>query len=275
MMQPNFRQRARDALQRAKDELSSGPDERVIYAALELRMAIECVTYERAQGYEKELPPREYDVWQPERLMKELLELDPLADASGSVSFGLEDEPGVPAEVMKTLGAEKVFNMKNVKDSYNALGSFLHQPTLRQLNEGKDRNWQRMRQRCDELFLKLEAVLASPIFSVNFGSFTTFHCMNDNCRKEVRKRLPTGQTEVPAPCFDCGAEHRVTVDSDGQVNVLPVIKEVHCAKKECRHVLKLFPHERTQGVSWTCPDCGTVCRLGLAVFEAPSAVQQA
>ena len=273
MMKPNFRQRARDALQRAKNELTSGQDERVIYAALELRMVIECVTYERAQGYEKELPPREYDVWQPERLMKELLELDPLADASGTVSFGLEDEPGVPAKEMKTLGAEKVFNMRNIKDSYNALGSFLHQPTLRQLNEGKDRNWQRMGQRCDELFLKLEAVLASPIFNVNFGSFTTFKCLNDACGKEVRKRLPSGQAEVPAPCFECGAEHLVMVDPDGQVSVRPVIQDVHCAKKECGHVLKLFPHELKEGASWECPECGTVCLLGLAVFEAPGAVK--
>lgn len=262
-----FRQRARDALQRAKTEMASGCNERIIYAALELRMAIECVTYERAKTYEKELPPRDYDVWQPGRLMKELLELDPLADASGTVSFGLEDEPGVPAKEMKTLGSEKVFNMKDIEDSYNALGSFLHQPTMRQLNSGKERNWQKMRERCDELVPKLEAVLASSVFNVNFGIFTTFKCMNDDCGKDIRKRLPSTQSEVPAVCFECGAEHVISVAPEGEHKVRPVVKDVLCANAECRHSIKLFRNQLRTGAHWTCPACGTKCMLGLAVFE--------
>lgn len=273
-MSPNFRQRAKEALQRAKTELASGQNERLVYAALELRMTIECVTYDRAKGYEKELPPREYDVWQPGRLMKELLELDPLADASGTLSFGLEDERGVPAKEMKTLGTEKVFNMKDIQDSYNALGSFLHQPTMRQLNNGKDWKWQSMRERCDDLVVKLEAVLASHIFNLKFANITKFKCMNGECGKDIRKRLPSGKTDVPAPCFECGAEHVVTVGSDGAVSVRPVVQDVHCANTACGHVLKLFPHELKEGTSWKCPDCGTACLLGLAVFEAPSTLKQ-
>ena len=273
-MSPNFRQRARDALQRAKGELASGQNDRLVYAALELRMTIECVTYERAKTYEKELPPREYDVWQPGRLMKELLELDPLADASGTLSFGLEEKRGVPAKEMKTLGTEKVFNMKDIQDSYNALGSYLHQPTIRQLNNGKDLKWQSMRERCDELVKKLDEVLASPIFNVNFGSFTTFKCLNVECGKDIRKRLPSGRTEVPAPCFECGAEHVVAVGSDGTMIVHPVVYEVHCANKSCAHVLKLFPHQMKAGNGWKCPDCGTACLLGLVVFEAPSTLEK-
>lgn len=266
-MNPNFRQSARDALQRAKTELASGSNERLIYAALELRMAIECVTYERAKTYEKELPPRDYDVWQPGRLMKELIELDPLADASGTVSFGLEDEPGVPAKEMKALGSEKVFNMKDIEDSYNALGSFLHQPTMRQLNSGKERNWQKVRERCDELVPKLEAVVASPVFSVNFGMFTKFKCMNDDCGKDIRKRLPSSQSEVPAVCFECGAEHFISVGAEGEHIVQPLVEDVHCANAECRHAIQFFRNELRTGAHWACSACGTKCMLGLAVFE--------
>lgn len=267
-MNPNFRQRAREALRRAKTEMASGCDERLSYAALELRMAIEAVTYERAKSFEKELPPQEYDVWQPSKLMKVLLELEPLADASGTLSFGLEDEPGVPAKEMRTLGSEKVFNLKDIKESYDALGSFLHQPTLRQLNSG-GHNWRKLRSRCASLVAKLEPILESPVFNINFGTFTTFKCMNVECEKPVRKRLPSGQKEVPAPCLECGAEHRVTVGSDGVVTIYPVTQDVPCANKACWHILKLFPHELKEGVNWKCPECGTVCQLGLAVFEAP------
>lgn len=269
-MPSNFRQRARDALQRARTELASGSNERTTYAALELRMAIECVTYERAKAYEKEFPPREYDVWQPTKLMKELLELDPHADASATLSFGLEDEPGVPPKEMKTLGSESVFSMKDIKSSYDALGSFLHQPTLKQISNGGDHNWQKLHARCEELIVKLEAVLASPVFNLNFGVFTTFQCMNDDCGKSVRKRLPQGKSEVAAVCFECGAEHVITVDPKGLDMVRPVVQDVPCAKAGCKNKIQLFKHELKEGASWKCHECGTQCLIGLSVFEAPS-----
>lgn len=271
-MSINFRQRARDALQRARTEMASGCDDRLIYAALELRMAIECVTYERAKSFEKELPPQAYDVWQPRELMKVLLEIEPLADASGTLSFGLEEQPGVPAKEMKTLGTEKVFSMKDIKGSYDALGSFLHQPTLKQLNSGgHDR--QKLRARCNKLVSSLEAVLASRIFNVNFGTFTTFNCMNEDCGKPVRKRLPSGRVGVSAVCFECGAEHVVTVDANGSHFVRPVVEEVHCAKNGCGHKLKFFRHKLKAGAHWKCPECGTACLIGLAVFEEPAPLQ--
>ena len=233
-------------------------------------MAIECVTYERAKAYKEELPPREYDVWQPAKLMKELLELDPHADASATLSFGLEDEPGVPPEEMKTLGSEKVFSMKDIKDSYDALGSFLHQPTLKQLSSGGDHNLQKLRARCEELVLKLDAVLASPIFNLNFGAFTTFKCMNDDCGKDVRKRLPRGKSEVAAVCFGCGAEYVITVDPKGSDMVRPVVQDVPCANAECGKKITLFRNELKEGARWKCPECDTHCLIGLTVFAVAS-----
>lgn len=269
----NFRQRAREAVQRAKTELGSGSDERMLYAALELRMAIECITYERAKSYEKELPPKEYDVWQPGKLMKLMLELEPLADASGTISFGVEDEPGVPAKKMKTLGSEKVFNMKDIKSSYDALGSFLHQPTLKQISSG-GHDWQKLRLRCDDLVTKLEAVLASQVFNVNFGAFTTFKCMNEDCGQTVRKRLPSRKSEVLTVCFECGAEHEITVDAQGLCAVRPMVLDVPCANNQCGYKLRLFRNEVRVGAYWKCPECDTKCRIGLAVLEDVSSAER-
>ncbi len=50
-MKHDFRSKAREALQRAKNELDAGVDERLRYAALELRMCIEAITYDRAQSF--------------------------------------------------------------------------------------------------------------------------------------------------------------------------------------------------------------------------------
>lgn len=269
-MSVNFRRRAREALARAREELASGSDARLHYAALELRMAIECLTYERAQSYESELPPTEYDTWQPGKLMKELLEIDPDADASRTLAFGIEEVPGEPAKEMKTLGAEKIFNLAAIRKSYDALGSYLHQPTLRQLNNG-GHDLIKGREKCEGIVGQLAEVLSSPIFNVNFGNFTTFQCMNDGCTRTIRKRMPRGALVNIAACFDCGAEHEVTDDGGERYSVRPLIQEVKCANQSCGHALKLFKHELRPGACWTCTGCGTRCEIGLAVFDRPSA----
>ena len=73
----DYRNDAKRRLVRAKNELASADDARLIYATLELRMAIESITYDRALAYKKEFPPREYETWQPKKVMAELLDIDP------------------------------------------------------------------------------------------------------------------------------------------------------------------------------------------------------
>ncbi len=75
-----YRDDARHAVDRAKAELESGDDERLKYAALELRMALESLIYDRALIYKDEFPPREYETWQPRKLLAVLLEIDENAD---------------------------------------------------------------------------------------------------------------------------------------------------------------------------------------------------
>lgn len=269
-MTVNFRQRAREALTRAKDEMASGSDARLHYAALELRMAIECVTYERAKSYEKELPPTEYDTWQPGKLMKELLEIDPDADASGTLSFGIEEVPGEHAKEMQPLGAEKVFNLDAIKRSYDALGSYLHQPTLKQWSKG-GHDLPKARLKFERIANQLDEVLNSSIFNINFGNFTSFQCMNDDCARQIRKRIPRGSESVIAGCFDCSAQYEITVDGNGQCVARPLVQDVKCANPSCEHALKLFKHELRPGAYWTCTGCGTRSEIGLAVFAMPAA----
>lgn len=264
-MRVNFRERAREALKRAKTELASGDDARLHYAALELRMAIECVTYERAKSYEKELPENEYDVWQPSKLMSKLLDLDPLADQGGTLSFGLEDEPGVCAKEIKILGTENVFSMRDIKSTYDALGSFLHQPTIKQLR-GPGHNLQKLRIRCVELIERIDSVLSSKVFNINIGNFTSFNCMSSDCGKPIRRRLPSGKTEVKAVCIECAAEHLIQINQDDSIVVKPIVQDVPCSGPNCDQSIKLFKHELRVGTSWKCPACGDGNQLGLAVF---------
>lgn len=57
----NYRNQARKSLERANEKLGTGNDEDLKYVALELRMALEALTYDRALAYKDEFPPEEYE----------------------------------------------------------------------------------------------------------------------------------------------------------------------------------------------------------------------
>lgn len=103
-MNVSFRNEARRALERAKAELETMRQDRLKYAALELRMAMEALTYDRANAYKAEIPPSEYEAWQPRKVMLLLLDIDPDADKNSAISVGAEKEPGKPAKDMNFLG---------------------------------------------------------------------------------------------------------------------------------------------------------------------------
>jgi len=72
----NFRHAAGVRLAQAKAERQSTDDERFKYTALELRLAIEGVTYDRAMGYKAAISPTELGTWQPKKLMQLLIDIE-------------------------------------------------------------------------------------------------------------------------------------------------------------------------------------------------------
>ena len=86
----DYRGEARTLLELARRELDSGDDIRLRYAALNLRLAMEAITYDRAYAYRAEIPPQEYETWQPKKVLQLLLEIDPNVDKDSTIRFGLE-----------------------------------------------------------------------------------------------------------------------------------------------------------------------------------------
>src|ERR1700678_325118 len=207
-MTSNFRQLARSSLTRANEELKSLDDDRLKYAALELRMAIEGLTYDRAEAFKAEIPPAEYGIWQPRKVMQLLLDIDPLADQTAIFSIGVQESAGVPAKQMHSLGKDTVFNLKSIKTHYDALGSHLHLQTLKQVEAGAVPDTKALRFRCNAIVAELEAVLASPVYNITLGSFATLPC--GRCQKPIRRRIPIEAQQVEVKCFECGAPYEIT-----------------------------------------------------------------
>jgi DNA-directed RNA polymerase subunit RPC12/RpoP len=261
MINTSFRQQARDALRRAKDELASNSVERLKYGALELRMAMECLTYERAKTYASELPPKEYETWQPRKLMLLLLEIDPRADKDSSVAFGAQDVRGKAAEVMTSLGTEKVLNLSAIKKHYDALGSYLHTPTIKQLESDSAVDFKRLRERCNQIVKAVEATLASPIWNINFGKFSELACIR--CKHLVRKRI-NGPDEI-ARCFECGATYELNETQSKQVNWRIIEQVIPCQADGCGKNIILVDADIEAGKTVTCPHCNAGHSIDLSI----------
>ncbi|MEM7408894.1 MAG: hypothetical protein AAF430_01500 [Myxococcota bacterium] len=265
-MRENFRNLAREALDRASEMTRAG-DHGLRYAALELRLAMEALTYDRAEAYRSEIPPEEYLTWQPRKLLALLLEIDPHADASSTLRFGIETEFGERPDEMREIGAEVVLDNSALKKHYDALGSYLHMPTLGQLDQATDsERLARLRSRCAEVAAKLEDVLASGVFNLTFGNFATIQC--GRCAKPIRKRIPDAQ-EREARCFACGAVYTVRENSDRGVTWRPAQEKAVCPGPECDVAVWIWKDEIEVGTRWTCEGCGKKIQIALGLVSVP------
>lgn len=269
----DYRNDARRELARAKDELACSDDEHLKYAALELRMAMESLTYDRALAYKDEFPSAEYETWQPRKVMAILLEIDPNADKDSSLAFGIEPSLGVTPDVMKSLGTERVLNMGTIKRHYDALGSYLHVPTIKQRKGRAKVDHVKLRARCEEIAAYLTEVLASPVWNATMGNFASLDCMK--CGHPVRKRMPHGQTVVDATCFECGATYKVTDPGEGKAHFEPDQVEVKCADPECKTSIFPWRSEIKPNSGWKCEVCGGENDIKLMIQHRPAAAIEA
>jgi hypothetical protein len=269
-MTQNFRHIAREALKRAKVELASNSPERVLYAALELRLAMEAVTYDRALAFKAEIPPEEYKTWQPRKLMQVLHDIDPTIGLSSTLAFGLQDDPQTPAppERMQLMGMDTVFTLQDLKTHYDAIGSYLHMPSLEQVQKGNVPDPAKLRERCEAVVTLLDAVLISPVWNSTFGQFAQLdECMR--CHKPVHKRVPHGKAEIEATCFECKAAYTITDGENGQVFWKPVTQEIPCQTPGCTEKVTLWRDEICVGTNWKCPGCNQHWMIQLAIGKVP------
>jgi hypothetical protein len=263
----NYRNDARESLKRAERELGSADDQRLRYAALELRMAMEALTYDRAIAYKDEFPPDEYETWQPRKVMAVLLNIDPRADRDCSLAFGIQENQGVPASVMTPLGSEKVLNMAALREHYDALGSYLHLPSLKQARAGKPQDFAKLRSRCEEIAALVGKVLSSPVFNVTVGNVAILECQR--CGKRIRKRIPHGHSEVRAECYECHASYTLVDKENGEVEWKPQQHELKCANKDCQRTIFVWHYEIQRGACWICTGCTGRNTIDLAIIYEP------
>lgn len=263
-----FRDEARKALSNAKAEIDSNDVDRLRYAALSLRMALEALVYERAEAYKEDFPKTQYATWQPKKVLEALLDLDPAADRGASLSVSKEPAGSSNPVEYVPLGTEHVVSLRDIKKHYDALGSWLHTPTLAQLTSTKATDISRLRNRCDQVVEIVEQVLASSMWGLVIRPSSTVNCLR--CGEKVRALLPLGAKEVYAKCYSCGAGYNVTKADEPDVIFDADQIDVTCPNKTCREKGKIWRDHFKIGSGWTCPGCAQEVVIALGLVHRPA-----
>lgn len=260
-----YRNEARKALDRAREALASQDDTRLRHVALELRMAMEALIYARAQAYRAEIPTEELETWQPRKILDLLLSIDPTADKQVTIAVGLEGPGGERPKVMQTLGTDKPLSMTVLKKHYDALGSYLHIPTIRQFESDKLPDLGKLRARCEGIADEIQSILTSAVSDSNIGTFSTNKC--GRCEAPIRKRIPHGVEFIETACLECRAPYRLEPQETGAVLWRSGVVDPNCPTEGCSATATIWNDELRPGTWWTCHKCGVAYRLELGIVK--------
>jgi hypothetical protein len=252
----DFRWRAREHLEAARQLFASNDIAQLRYACLELRMCIEALAYDRLQAHLKEVSHAIMKKWTPRKVMEELLAADPSADKSSAIYFGLEEEYGVPAKQIHFLGVDNMFTMKWANAAHNALGSFLHVPTLAQVEQKKEPSEETIRKKIYELIPELDQIFSSTVFNVNFGEFHTLTC---ECGFEIARRKEVVRDPKGVICASCGAIYDYAEGDDGSGRFQ--MRKINYDCFICRTKIYVKRHQIRSGRIINCAACGAKSKV--------------
>ena len=193
----DFRQHAREHFKVASKRLDDG-DEDLLAAALRLRMAIECLAYELLQSFEDEFA--RIQTWQPRKLIQELKEIDPWIENDRTISIRVKDGLGEHAEETQSLGTDKRLSASWIKKNWNALGSYLHEPTIKQYRDNNLYEPQNLREKIIAIAREVERILDSQLFAVNINEHFTVTC---ECGHTIKRRKHVIECDRRLVCAGC------------------------------------------------------------------------
>lgn len=195
-----FRDRARSHFRTAATFLDTLADENLVYSALHLRLALECLTYEILASLKDDVSDEIMSKWQPSKLIKELKELDDSIDGNRSIEIGMGPDPVTGTEEFRSMGTDRRLSAKWVSKNWNALGSFLHESSVGDLKNGRDRDAASIRKRLIDISKQIGQVLESPLFSLDIKVTVGFEC---TCGFKIVRRVGHLKHNSEIECPNC------------------------------------------------------------------------
>lgn len=237
-------------LAKAKELVQLGDADSLRYAALELRICMEHLTYQKLRAYENVVPADIQAIWQPPQAVRALLQFEPNADKSVEIRFGLEDVPGMPAKEMHPLGTHSALGIGWLRKHYNKLGGYLHAASTQSERKIADLDTVAYLQ---EVIQDLEAPVASTILGASFRAVWSVMCTQ--CGKPVAGNAEVLKKGGLAVCFTpgCNTEYIASEQLDGTIVFKALLVHFPCAR--CKHDIAIQPKKLDEGARFQCPAC--------------------
>lgn len=237
---------------RAQVLLADPTPENLRYAALELRLCIEALTYEKLRSFATMIPESVIAKWQPPQAVKALLEFVPDADQSFTFRIGRQEELGKPASQMHFVGQHNSLRLQWLRKHYHKLGNLLHAPTLK---AGSTLDTDKMTEYLAEVVTDLQKPLSSTILGGAIREVYTFKC--SECGDSVVCNARTAATSHKAVCFNpqCKAEYYASVSTEGESTFQLISTSFECSASGCTGVMRMENRKLDIGVEFQCPAC--------------------
>jgi transcription elongation factor Elf1 len=227
----DYRSRARAHVQAARKMLKSDDAFGPAYACLHARFAIEALAYDRLQDYLFEVSHAAMNGWTPKAVLNELLYTDPDACSPVSLTFSWKPDPDAsPQEIH--LGDSYPLSAIWANRMHNALGSFLHQPTIKQRtgDESDDNRQLVARRKAEEALQEIDRVLGSTLSGWRAHRLIQMQC---KCGSLIARDLEFIEAGKFVACAACGRLY-------------------NCRYNESRHDFDFSPQHAT----FPCKVCG-------------------
>jgi hypothetical protein len=191
-------------LESAKQQLDANTQEALRYACLDLRMAIECLTYDLLALYRDDVLDETLAEWKADKILAALKKIDPTADSSPI--FQMANDAGqFDADDTLTL-KERRFQTKWAIKAYHTLGRHLHERTFIEIENGNVDDWEKVRDRTTAIASELQAIIDSSGWNLRLSRSFEVPC---NCGKRAIFKLGPLQLRSRARCASCGAHYEV------------------------------------------------------------------
>lgn len=255
---------------RAKEELVTADPERLKYACLELRMAIERIVYWKLQNRFDRVSPREISAWQPKRAIEQIMELvDDRIMYDSSLAIASE-AAGVPSEDLKyqNVGTSRGVDPRKVGKAWQKLGSLLHvSPPNRKNGPWPSPNWVNAWKIIKDTIAMIEEI-DSGTLDAHFSRTYSFNC--ERCNSPIVRNSDLLKPSDVVSCQNpsCNASYKIRKTGDNISHAIYMF-EASCPK--CKHVEKIHANKiRFMNIDsiheWVCDECGTKQSLIFRAF---------
>ena len=252
---------------RIQNLVDEGTEESLTFAALQCRLAIEAVCYERLRNAHDYISADDLRRWQPSYVINQLIqEVDPYAAASYSISVSKHPAPEgasltqseYEAVEYVEVGRQIGFDSKKLGKLWNALGSFLHvkmpqnrDDHIRFFSEGSD-----IAKKVTEALVVLHELECGTLISSGIGERVSFEC---GCGQKNARRAGLLQQGQIVSCANPDCLERWTVSINGaDIGFERREVTVTCSACKAPHVFpEKLPNslERGQMMRFLCREC--------------------